>query len=75
MNYCDQYATNPASVVQFCRFWSDQVDALDRHLSARTWALGTVAAVLIAYPVARIVIPTVLDTVLPHVVRTVLNLM
>jgi hypothetical protein len=50
------------------------VDALDRHLSANTWALAAVTVVLIAYPIARIVIPVVLNGTVPDVVRTVLNL-
>jgi hypothetical protein len=49
------------------------VDALDRHLSAKTWALAAVTVVLIAYPIARIVIPAVLNGMVPDVVRNVLN--
>ena len=74
MTYHEQYASNPASVMQLCRFWAAQVDGLERHLSAKKWALGTVAVVLIAYPITRFVIPTILDSIVPHVVRTVLNL-
>jgi hypothetical protein len=50
------------------------VDALERHLSAHTWALAAVTVVLIVYPIARIVIPAVLNGIVPEVVRTVLNL-
>jgi hypothetical protein len=50
------------------------VDALERHLSANMWALAAVTVVLIAYPIARFVIPAVLRAVVPDVVRTVLNL-
>lgn len=70
----EQYIPGPACGVQFSRFWSAHVDALDRHLSANTWALAAVTVVLIAYPVARIVIPAVLNGIVPDVVRTVLNL-
>jgi hypothetical protein len=70
----EQYAPSPASGAQFCRFWSAHVDALERHLSANTWALAAVTVVLIAYPIARIVIPAVLNGIVPDVVRTVLKL-
>ena len=69
-----QYAPDPAAAEQFCRLWSAHVDALDRHLSANTWALGAVTVVLIAYPIARIVIPTLLNDIVPDVVRTVLHM-
>ena len=42
---------------------------------ANTWALGAATAVLIAYPIARIVIPAILQGIVPDVERTVLNLM
>ena len=70
----EQYIPASACGAQFSRFWSAHVDALDRHLSANTWALAAVTVVLIAYPVARIVIPAVLNGIVPDVVRTVLNL-
>ena len=70
----DQYTPGPASGVRLCRFWSAHVDALERHLSANTWALETVTVVLIAYPIARILIPAVLHGIVPDVVRTVLKL-
>ncbi len=69
-----QCALFPASGAQLCRFWSAHVDALDRHLSAKTWVLAAVTVVLVAYPVARIVIPAVLNGIVPDVVRSVLNL-
>jgi hypothetical protein len=72
-----QYAPGLASPEQFRLFWSAHVDALDRHLSTNMWALTAVTVVLIAYPIARIVIPAVLQAVVPvvpDVVRTVLNL-
>jgi hypothetical protein len=43
-------------------------------LSAQTWALAVVTVMLIVYPIARIVIPAVLNAIVPEVVRTVLNL-
>jgi hypothetical protein len=69
-----QYAPSPASTAQLCRCWSDHVDALERHLSAKMWALTVAAAVLTTYPIARVVIPALLHAVMPDGVRTVLNL-
>jgi hypothetical protein len=69
----EHYIPGPACGAQFCRFWSAHVDALERHLSAKTWALAAVTVVLIAYPIARIVIPAVLHGMVPDVVRNVLN--
>ena len=74
MTDLQQYAPAPASAAQFCQFWSAHIDALERHLSANTWALAAVTVVLIAYSIARIVIPAVTHAVVPDVVRTVLNL-
>jgi hypothetical protein len=70
----EQYIAGPACGAQLCRFWSAHVDALEHHLSAKTWVLATVTVVLIAYPIARIVIPVVLNGIVPDVVLTVLNL-
>jgi hypothetical protein len=42
--------------------------------SSSSWALVAVTVVLVAYPIARIVIPTVVHAVVPEVVRIVLNL-
>jgi hypothetical protein len=69
----EQYISGPACEAQICRLWSAHVDALERHLSAKTWALAAVTVVLIAYPIARIVIPAVLPGMVPDVVRNVLN--
>jgi hypothetical protein len=69
-----RYISAPINAEQFCRMWSGRVDALERHLSVNTWALGAVTVVLIAYPIARIVVPAVLHGIVPDVVRTVLNL-
>ena len=75
-----QHATSPASFTQPCQLWSAHLDDLDRHLSANTWALEAVTVVLIAYPIARIVIPAILHDILAHgivpdVVRNVLRLL
>jgi hypothetical protein len=70
----EQYAPIPASAAQFCQLWSVHVDTLERHLSSNRWALAAVTVVLIAYPIARIVIPAVLHGIVPDVVRAVLNL-
>jgi hypothetical protein len=74
MTYREQYAPIPASALQSYRFWSARVDALERHLSPNTWVLAAVTVVLIAYPIARLVIPAILHGVMPDVVRSVLNL-
>ena len=74
MNYREQYTPGPASAVQLCQLWSAHMDALEHHLSANTWALAAVAVVLIAYPIARMVIPALLHGIVPDAVRTVLNL-
>lgn len=42
--------------------------------SSSSWALVAVTVVLVAYPIAKIVVPTVVHAVVPQVVRTVLNL-
>jgi hypothetical protein len=70
----ERYSIDPANAVQSCLFWSAHVDALERHLSANTWALAAATLVLIAYPVARMAIPVILHGIVPDVVRTVLNL-
>jgi hypothetical protein len=69
-----QYTPGPADAAQSCRLWLAHVDALDRHLSANTWTVAAVTVALIAYPIARIVIPAVFHGILPDVVRTVCNL-
>jgi hypothetical protein len=74
MSYREQFAMGPASAAQLGQFWSGHVDALERHLSAKTWALAAVTVVLIAYPLARIAIPAIIHGIMPDVVRTVLNL-
>jgi hypothetical protein len=42
--------------------------------SSNAWAVAAITVVLIAYPIARIVVPAVIHAVVPDVVRTVLNL-
>jgi len=74
MTDLQQYTPGPASAVEFCRLWSARVDALERHLSADKWAPAAVTVALIAYPIARAVIPAILHRIVPDVVRTVLNL-
>ena len=74
MTHREQYTSGPVSATQFCRSWSMHVDALDRHLSSSIWAMVAVTVVLIAYPIARIVIPALLRAIVPDVVRAVLNL-
>jgi len=43
------------------------------NLPTRTWLLLVVPAVVLAYPVVRIVVPAVLHAVVPEVVRSVLS--
>ena len=43
------------------------------NLPTRTWLLLVVPAVVIAYPVIRIVIPAVVHAVVPEAVRAVLS--
>ena len=43
------------------------------NLPTKVWVLLVVPAVMLAYPIAQIVIPTVVRAVVPDVVRTVLR--
>ena len=43
------------------------------NMPMRSWLLLVVPALMIAYPVARIVIPAVIRVVVPEVVRSVLR--
>jgi len=43
------------------------------NLSMRAWLLLVIPSLVIAYPVARIVVPAVIRAVVPEVVRTVLS--
>ena len=44
------------------------------NLPTRTWMLLVLPAVILAYPVGRIVVLAVLHAVVPEVVRTVLSM-
>lgn len=44
------------------------------NLPMKVWLLVLIPAVLIAYPVARIVVPEVVHAVVPEVVREVLHM-
>jgi hypothetical protein len=44
-----------------------------RNLPTRTWLLLVLPAVVIAYPVIRLVVPTVVHAVVPEAVRAVLS--
>jgi hypothetical protein len=77
MNDLTRYASNPATAVQF---WSTHVDALDRHLSAGTWAMAGVTLMLMSYPIGRFLFPALVHQIMPifhgmvpEVVRTVIN--
>jgi hypothetical protein len=70
----EQYVPYPASTVEFFRLWSDHVDSLENHLSTNTWALAAVTVMLVAYPIARFVVPVVLNELVPQAVRTALHL-
>jgi hypothetical protein len=45
------------------------------RLSPTVWMLVVVPAVIIAYPVASIIVPAVIHAVVPQVVRTVLTVL
>ena len=45
------------------------------NLPTGIWALAVIPAVLIAYPVGRVVLPALVHAIVPDVVRTVLSLM
>jgi len=44
------------------------------NLSARAWALLAVPLIALAYPIAAVVVPCIIHTVVPEAVRTVLSL-
>jgi hypothetical protein len=48
--------------------------AYPANRSSNTWALAAVTLILVAYPIARILVPMVLHAVVPNAVRSVLNL-
>jgi hypothetical protein len=74
MNSREKYTPNSDSAVEMCRLWSAHIDALERHLSVNTWALAATTMVMIAYPIARMVIPAIVHGIVPDAVRSVLNL-
>jgi hypothetical protein len=43
------------------------------NLSMKTWLLLVVPALVVAYPIARVVVPAVIHAVVPEVVRNVLT--
>jgi hypothetical protein len=43
------------------------------NLPTKSWLLLVVAVVGLAYPVVRVIVPTVVHAVVPEVVRSVLN--
>jgi hypothetical protein len=51
----------------------DVMKAYFTNLPTRTWLLLVVPAVVIAYPVIRIVVPAVVNAVVPEAVRAVLS--
>jgi hypothetical protein len=51
----------------------DVMKAYFNNLPMRTWILLIVPAVVIAYPLACVLVPAVVHAVVPDVVRTVLS--
>jgi hypothetical protein len=51
----------------------DVMKANFTNLPTRTWVLLVIPVIVVAYPVARIVVPAVLHAVVPEAVRTVLS--
>jgi len=52
----------------------DVMKAYFEKLPAALWALFMLPAVALAYPIVRIVVPVVVNAVVPETVRTVLHL-
>jgi hypothetical protein len=52
----------------------DVMKAYFEKLPAALWALFMLPAVALAYPIVRIVVPVVINAVVPETVRTVLHL-
>jgi hypothetical protein len=58
-------------------YYPKEEDVMKAHLTklpTRTWLLIVVPAIVIAYPIARIVVPAVVHAVVPEVVRSVLSM-
>ena len=51
----------------------DAMKAYFNNLPMKTWLLLVVPTLVIAYPIARVVVPAVLRAVVPDVVRNVLR--
>jgi hypothetical protein len=62
------------STVHAYQLREDVMKSYFTNLPTRTWVLLVVPAVVIAYPVVRIVVPAVLHAVVPEVVRSVLSM-
>ena len=43
------------------------------NLSTKTWLLLVVPGLVIAYPIARVVVPAIIHAVVPEVVRNVMS--
>ena len=55
------------------KYHEDAMKAYFNNLPMKTWLLLVVPTLVIAYPIARVVVPAVLRAVVPEVVRNVLN--
>jgi hypothetical protein len=44
------------------------------NLSIKTWLLLVIPAVILGYPVARVLVPALFHAIVPQVVQTVLSL-
>jgi len=66
---CGELSRTPVRI----HLQEDAVKAYFQNLPMKTWLLLVIPAVVIAYPVARIVIPAVVHAVVPEVVRSVLR--
>jgi hypothetical protein len=67
-------AAGTFSIVHAYRLPEDVMKSYFTNLPTRTWVLLVVPAVVIAYPIVRIVVPAVLHAVVPDVVRSVLSM-
>jgi hypothetical protein len=52
----------------------DVMKAYFEKLPASLWALFMLPAIALAYPIVRIVVPVVINAVVPETVRTLLHL-
>lgn len=51
----------------------DAMKAYFNNLSTKAWLLLVMSLVVVAYPIARLVVPALLHAVVPEVVRSVLS--